>query len=80
MIMKLRIYHYKFIFKFDIITMYIKGVGIILGSNWLEKLRTFMLNMEKVYNIFLLKKFKMLLKLGRSSGTNQHCPCNKKKY
>jgi hypothetical protein len=50
---------YEYISKFNVTTMYQKEVDIILGSTWLEKLGTFILNMEKKFLMFSYKEKKM---------------------
>ena len=52
---------YEYISQFNVTTMFQEEIDIILGSHWLTKLETFILNTEKKFVTFPYKKKMMTL-------------------
>jgi hypothetical protein len=47
--LQLSIDDYKFVSQFNVVNIYFNNIDIILGSNWMETLGTFILNIKKKF-------------------------------
>ena len=60
--LQLTINEYKFTSQFNVSTIYLNEVDIILGSPWMETLGSVILNMKKKFLTFSYKKKQLTLK------------------